>query len=103
VEVLDEVVARFQEEHGGWWLRVQGHRAQLLAAAGRGEEAERPLDRLLHEPPDPAAGYAVRAQCLSRPGADAASRQRALELPLAGAFAAHPRVVVLHPVVSHRP
>jgi hypothetical protein len=79
-EVLDEVVARFQEAHGGFWLCVQGHRAHLLAAAGRGEEAERLLDWLLQEHPGHAAGYAVRAELLSRPGADAASRQRALEL-----------------------
>jgi tetratricopeptide (TPR) repeat protein len=79
-KVLDEVVAQFQEERGDGWLSMQGNRARLLAAAGRGEEAERLLGRLIDKYPDHAVGYAVLAELLSLPGAETASRHRALEL-----------------------
>jgi tetratricopeptide (TPR) repeat protein len=79
-QVLDEMVTQFQEERGDWWLSVKGNRARLLAAAGRSEEAEQLLRRLIEEHPDHAVGYAVLAGLLSHPGADTESRQRALGL-----------------------
>lgn len=79
-QVIEGVVAQFSEEADDWRLSLESDRARLLATAGRHDEAEQLLLRLIDRHPHAAAGYVVLAELLSRPGADAASRQRALEL-----------------------